>query len=373
MCRGYGWRMTPPTIVPVILSGGSGTRLWPLSRRTRPKQFAPLVGERTMLQDTALRLEGMEGVARPIVVCNEDHRDLVDRQLGAVGMPPSLVVMEPVGRNTAPAAAVAAMAATRDGSDPVLLVLPADHVIRDAAAFRAAVAAGARLAAQGYLVTFGIVPDRPHTGYGYVQRGEPLPDAEAFAVRRFVEKPDEETAAAYVADGEHSWNSGMFMFTASAYLAELSKHAPEMIGGSRAALEGASGAYGALLLAEEAFSATPADSIDYAVMERTDRAVVIPLDAGWSDVGAWPALWEIAERDDDDNALLGDVVVEGVTGSYVRAGGRLVTVVGLDDVVVVETPDAVLVAAREHAEGVKRIVELLIEQGRREAENHLER
>jgi len=364
--------MAPPTILPVILSGGSGTRLWPLSRRTRPKQFAPLVGERTMVQDTALRLQGMEGVARPIVVCNEDHRDLVDRQLGDVGMPPSLVVMEPVGRNTAPAAAVAAMAAMRDGSDPVLLVLPADHVIRDIAAFREAVVAGADLAARDYLVTFGIVPDRPHTGYGYVQRGDPLPGGAAFTVHRFVEKPDEATAAAYVADGEHSWNSGMFMFTASAYLAELSKHAPAMVEGSRAALQGASGEYGALLLDEGAFSATPADSIDYAVMERTDRAVVIALDAGWSDVGAWPALWEIAERDEQGNALLGDVYVEGVTGSYVRTGGRVVAVVGLDDVVVVETRDAVLVAARDRAQDVKVIVERLSAQGRPEAEEHSE-
>jgi mannose-1-phosphate guanylyltransferase/mannose-6-phosphate isomerase len=362
--------MTSATIVPVILSGGSGTRLWPLSRRTRPKQFAPLVGERTMLQDTALRLEGMEGVARPIVVCNKDHRDLVDRQLDAVGMPPSLVVMEPVGRNTAPAAAVAAMAAMRDGSDPMLLVLPADHVIREVDAFRRAVVDGAELAAAGHLVTFGIVPDRPHTGYGYVQRGEPLPGGTGFTVRRFVEKPDEETAAAYVAGGEHSWNSGMFMFTASTYLHELTRHAPQMVEGSRASLQGASGAYGALLLAEEAFAATPADSIDYAVMERTDRAVVIPLDAGWSDVGAWPALWEIAERDEAGNALLGDVYTEGVAGSYVRAGGRIVAVVGLDDVVVVDTADAVLIAARDRAQDVKAIVERLVAEGRSEAEDH---
>jgi mannose-1-phosphate guanylyltransferase/mannose-6-phosphate isomerase len=356
------------TIVPVILSGGSGTRLWPLSRRLHPKQFATLAGGHTMFQATALRLEGVERAGAPIVVCNETHRALVAGQAAAIGLGESRIVLEPVGRNTAPAAAAAAHLAMAGGDDPVLLVLPADHVIADAAAFREAVTAGALLAAAGSLVTFGIVADRPHTGYGYVERGDPIDDGPAYSVAAFVEKPDAETATAYLDGGRHYWNSGMFMFRASVYLAELGARHPDMVDGSAAAVAAGTDVDGAVLLDAASFAATPADSIDYAVMEHTDEAVVIPLDAGWSDVGAWPALWEIGDRDGDGNVLAGDVIVDGVTASYVRADGRLVAVAGLDGVVVVETADAVLVTSLEHAEGVKAIVERLREEGRPEAD-----
>lgn len=360
--------MTAPTIVPVILSGGSGTRLWPMSRRLHPKQLSALVSGRTMLQETASRLTGMEGAATPLVICNEGHHRLVADQMAEIGAAAATILLEPAGRNTAPAAAVAALSASRAGDDPVLLVLPADHVIRDLEAFRSAVRIGAPLAYGGNLVTFGIVPDRPHTGYGYVQRGDAVAGGSAYRVARFVEKPDAETAAAYLAGGDHLWNSGMFMFTASAYLGELERRHPMMVEGSRAALEEGTDRAGALLLDAEAFAATPADSIDYAVMEHTDRAVVIPLDAGWSDVGAWPALWEIGEHDEHGNLAIGDVLLEGVTGSYVRSDGRVVAVVGLDDVVVVDTPDAVLVCSKERAQEVKAIVERLTASERPEAE-----
>ncbi len=357
-----------PTIVPVILSGGSGTRLWPLSRRLQPKQFAPLVSHLTMFQETAARLEGMSGVAPPLVVCSRSHGAIAGRQLADIGHPAAAVIMEPIGRNTAPAVAVAALHATGGGDDPLLLILPADHVIRDVGAFRTAVEAGISLAAAGKLVTFGIVPDRPHTGYGYIQRGEAITEGESYLVRRFVEKPDAETAAGYLESGEYSWNSGMFLFRASRFLDELGSHASKMLEGSALAYQRAEEREGGLLLDERSFAATPADSIDYAVMENTSEAVVVPLDAGWSDVGAWPALWEIADADEHGNVAIGDVVTEGTTGSYIRAQTRLVAVVGLDDVVVVETPDAVLVTSRLRAEGVKAVVERLRRDGRPEAD-----
>ncbi len=359
-----------PPIVPIILSGGSGTRLWPLSRRLHPKQFAALVGDLTMFQETAARLAGMRGARPAFVVCNEAHGALAAGQLDELGAPPEVVIMEPLGRNTAPAVAVAALRAMAGGDDPLLLVLPADHMIRDVLAFQAAVAVGAPLASAGKLVTFGIVPDRPHTGYGYIQRGEAIEAGVSYLVQRFVEKPDAATAANYVASGEYSWNSGMFLFRASRFLEELESHAPEMLAGSRAALSAGAETGAGILLDEEAFAATPADSIDYAVMEHTGDAAVVPLEAGWSDVGAWPALWEIADGDDDGNVVRGDVMLDGVTGSFVRAEGRLVAVVGVEDVVVVETPDAVLVTSRDRAEGVKAIVERLRNDGRIESERH---
>jgi mannose-1-phosphate guanylyltransferase/mannose-6-phosphate isomerase len=354
-------------IVPVILSGGSGTRLWPVSRRLEPKQFRALVSARTMFQETAGRAAGVAGAGKPIVVCNAAHGAIVNRQLEEMGSRPSAVVLEPAGRNTAPAAAAAALQASADGADPLLLILPADHVVLDAGAFRKAVAIGSGLADAGRLVTFGIVPDRPHTGYGYILRGAPLPGG-GFAVERFVEKPDAATAERYLADGRYAWNSGMFLFRASGYLEELRRHAPGILEGTAQALGAARATGDGLLLDEAAFRATPADSIDYAVMEHTTGGAVVPLEAGWSDVGAWPALWEIASRDDAGNAVVGDAVLEGVEGSYVRAESRLVAVVGLDDVVVVETPDAVLVTSRERAEDVKAIVERLRAAGRPEAD-----
>jgi mannose-1-phosphate guanylyltransferase/mannose-6-phosphate isomerase len=350
-------------IVPVVLSGGSGTRLWPLSRRLRPKQLAPLVGERTMLQATVDRTDGLAG-SDPIVVANVDHAPAIRRQLSG---DPTLV-LEPVGRNTAPAAAIAALAARRGGDDPVLVVLPADHVIPDLAAFRAAVDTAVGLAREGSLVTFGVVPTRPETGYGYIEQGEAV-DGGGNRVARFVEKPDEATAARYVDAGTYLWNSGMFVFLASVYLEELERHRPEMAAAARA-VYGASGWEGSTLTLDGSLAECPADSIDYAVMEHTDRAVVVPLDAGWNDVGAWPALWDLAEHDAGGNVLIGDVVAEGVADSYVRSGGgRLVAVVGLADVIVVDTPDAVLVCHRDAAQDVKAVVERLEAEGRPEVED----
>ena len=363
-----------PMLIPVILSGGSGTRLWPLSRELYPKQLLPLVGKRTMLQETVARLDGMAGVAAPIVVCNESHRFMVAEQLRETGRPAQAIALEPVGRNTAPAVAVAALLALEKADDrvpdPVLLVLPADHVIRDVAAFRAAVACGLAAAQTGKLVTFGVVPDRPETGYGYIRRA---PGAgPAFPVAEFVEKPDAATAQQYLGSGEYYWNSGMFMFCARAYLEELKRHAPVM----RAACEKAVAAAGRDLdftrLPMAEFGACPGDSIDYAVMERTKAAVVVPLDAGWSDVGSWSALQDALTKDAAGNVTAGDVIVEDAKGCYLHSTSRLIGAVGLENHVVVETKDAVLVAPRDRVQDVKALVTRLKAQGRYETSLHRE-
>ena len=361
-------------LIPVILSGGSGTRLWPLSRELYPKQLLPLVGERTMLQETVARLDGMAGVAAPIVVCTESHRFMVAEQLRETGRPAQAIALEPVGRNTAPAVAVAALLALEKSDarfpDPVLLVLPADHVIRDVTAFRAAVACGLAAAQTGKLVTFGVVPDRPETGYGYIRRA---PGAgPAFPVAEFVEKPDAATAQQYLASGEYYWNSGMFMFGARAYLDELKRHAPVM----RAACEKAVAAAGRDLdftrLPTAEFGACPGDSIDYAVMEKTRAAVVVPLDAGWSDVGSWSALQDALPTDAAGNVTAGDVIVEDAKGCYLHSTSRLIGAVGLENHVVVETKDAVLVAPRDRVQDVKALVARLKGQGRSETSLHRE-
>jgi mannose-1-phosphate guanylyltransferase/mannose-6-phosphate isomerase len=295
-------------IVPVILSGGSGTRLWPLSRELYPKQLLPLVGEDTMLQATLTRLQGIDGLADPIVVCNEAHRFLVAEQLREIGVKPAAILLEPVGRNTAPAVALAAATALQEreqGADPVLLVLPADHVIRDVATFRAAVAAGAKLAEEGKLVTFGVVPDRPETGYGYIRAA--ARDGAA-AVQQFVEKPDAALAAEYVNSGEYFWNSGMFMFRAGRYIEELRTHRPEIVTQCVAAVAGAKSDLDFIRVDRHAFEECPSDSIDYAVMENTAHGWVVPLDAGWSDVGSWASLHDASESDAAGNGrdTLGD-------------------------------------------------------------------
>jgi mannose-1-phosphate guanylyltransferase/mannose-6-phosphate isomerase len=372
-------------IIPVILSGGSGTRLWPLSRELEPKQLLPLVTARTLLQDTVLRARGLPGAEAPIVVCNEAHRSLVAEQLQGIGVRPQAVVLEPAGRNTAPAAAVAALLAmggiaakaaptgkiaakaaptgaaptgadptTTD--DPLLLVLPADHVIRDAAAFAAAVDSALEAAAEGRLVTFGVVPARPETGYGYVRRGASRGRWAELA--QFVEKPDRASAQSYVESGDYLWNSGMFLFAARAYLDELTRLAPEMLTACRAALAAAEAGRDYLRLGA-AFHDCPASSIDYAVMEKTARAAVVPLDAGWSDVGSWTALHEVLEKDAAGNVLRGDAIVEACKDSYVAASSRLVVAIGLEGIIVVETPDAVLVAAAGESQRVKKIVDAL--------------
>lgn len=359
-------------IIPVILSGGAGTRLWPLSRELYPKQLLPLVGERTLLQETLCRLDGTADLGAPLVVCNENHRFMVAEQLRSVGQAPAAIILEPVGRNTAPAVAVAALQALAAGDDPLLLVLPADHVIREAAALRAAVATAATEAETGRLVTFGIVPTAPETGYGYIRAGAPLNEAPggACVVAAFVEKPDLATARTYVDSGDYYWNSGMFLFRASVYLQQLERFVPEMLVRCREALAAAVTDLDFIRLGAEAFAACPGNSIDYAVMEKTDAAAVIPLDAGWSDVGSWSALWEVGEKDPAGNVLRGDVLTQDVSNCYLHAGNRMIAAVGLDNFVVVETADAVLVAAKDRVQDVKEIVAQLKQQGREEALLH---
>jgi mannose-1-phosphate guanylyltransferase/mannose-6-phosphate isomerase len=359
-------------LIPVILSGGSGTRLWPLSRELYPKQFLPLVGRSTMLQDTVRRLDGL-GAAGPVIVCNEHHRFIVAEQLRQIDSVPTAIVLEPIGRNTAPAVAIAALAALQAAppdSDPILLVMPADHVLRDVAAFQTVVRDGLASATAGKLVTFGVVPTKPETGFGYIRKAAGA--GPAFPIAEFVEKPDAERAAAYVASGEYLWNSGMFMFRARRYLDELARFAPEMRSACEAAIAGAMRDLDFLRLAKEPFSACPSDSIDYAVMERTRDAVVVPLDAGWSDVGSWSALHESVDADEHGNATHGDVIAEDSRGCYLYSSHRLVTAVGLEDHVVVETKDAVLVAPKSRVQDVKLLVNRLKQDGRAETSLHRE-
>ena len=354
-------------LVPVILSGGSGTRLWPLSRESHPKQFLPLLGERSLLQMTWLRLRGLPGADAPLVVANEEHRFLVAEQLRLVGCSPAALILEPVGRNTAPAIAVAALSAMANGDDPILLVLPSDHVIANEAGFRQSVLAALPAAESGRLVTFGIVPTAPETGYGYINAaaGEGVR-----AVRRFVEKPDQATAEKYLASGEYFWNSGMFAFRASRYLEELARNQPRMVELARESLAKASRDADFLRLDRAAFAACPADSIDYAVMEKTDRAAVLPIDVGWNDVGSWSALWAVVEQDGDGNAHRGDVLARDCRNTLAISDKRLVALIGLSDLVVVDTDDAVLVAHKDRVQEVKDIVATLKQQKRPQATWH---
>ena len=369
-------------LIPVILSGGSGTRLWPLSRELYPKQLLPLMGKSTMLQETVARLSGVPDVSGPVVVCNDSHRFTVAEQLREFGVPARAILLEPVGRNTAPAVAVAALVAlgrqtpsaptamSMAEEDPVLLVLPADHVIRDVPAFQAAVAVGRQAAEAGRLVTFGVVPTRPETGYGYIRRA--AGNGPAYPVERFVEKPDLATAEEYVRSGEYYWNSGMFMFRARVYLEELARHAPQIRAASEAAVAAATRDLDFTRLPAAEFGACPSDSIDYAVMEKTDAAVVVPLDAGWSDVGSWSALADALPTDAQGNVTSGDVITEATKGCYLHATSRLIAAVGLEDHVVVETKDAVLVAPRGRVQDVKALVAQLKAQGRYETSLHRE-
>jgi len=358
-------------LLPVILSGGAGTRLWPLSRELYPKQLLALTGERTMLQETALRLTGLQ-TGGAVVVCNEAHRFLVAEQLRQLKIDPLAILLEPFGRNTAPAIALAALAATVEsgGADPVLLVLPADHVIRDVPAFQKAVRAALPAAQAGKLVTFGIVPKAPETGYGYIQRG--AQDGATYRITQFVEKPDLEKAQGFLASGDHYWNSGMFMFRARRYLEELKRFAPAIASACSAALEAAKADLDFTRIDPKTFEACPSDSIDYAVMEKTADAVVVPLDAGWSDVGSWSSLHEASDADSQGNVTRGDVLVEDSAGSYLYSESRLVAAVGLKDHVVVETKDAVLVAPKARVQDVKKLVARLKDLGRYEHSLHRE-
>jgi mannose-1-phosphate guanylyltransferase/mannose-6-phosphate isomerase len=360
-------------LIPVILSGGSGTRLWPLSRELYPKQLLSLVGKGTMLQETLARVAGETGVTAPMVVCNESHRFLVAEQLRQIKTTASAILLEPVGRNTAPAVAVAALAALKAAdkdADPVLLVLPADHVIRDVAAFQAAVQVGLKAAEAGQLVTFGVVPAKPETGYGYIRRDEGT--GAVFPVAEFVEKPDLATAQKYVASGKYYWNSGMFMFRARVLLDELLRYAPTMHDACVAALSAAKHDLDFTRLPTAEFTACPSDSIDYAVMEKTKKAVVVPLDAGWSDVGSWSALHEAIPADAAGNVTVGDVLVSDSHGCYLHSTSRLVATVGLQDHVVIETKDAVMVAPKDRVQDVKALVNELKKQGRYETSLHRE-
>ena len=354
-------------IVPVILSGGAGTRLWPLSREQYPKQLLPLMGELTMLQETVRRLDGLPELEDPLVVCNDDHRFMVAEQMRQIDCQPSAIILEPVGRNTAPAVAVAALQATKDGKDPYLLVLPADHVIGDAEALCRTIAAALPYASQA-LLTFGVVPTAAETGYGYIRAAEEMAAGSAGgkmkgpAARRvveFVEKPDPPTAEGYLKSGNYFWNSGMFMFRASTFLEELNRWAPDMAAACSLAWENRRKDLDFIRLDADRFAACPANSIDYAVMEKTERAGVVPLDAGWSDVGSWAALWSVGQGDDRGNVTKGDVLTVDTRDSFVYAGSRLVASLGLNDLVIVETADAVLVATRDRVQEVKKIVESL--------------
>ncbi|CBA17170.1 mannose-1-phosphate guanylyltransferase/mannose-6-phosphate isomerase [Xanthomonas albilineans] len=352
-------------ILPIILSGGSGTRLWPLSRETYPKQFLPLVGDNSMLQSTWLRAAPI-AECPPIVVANEEHRFIVAEQLQQLGVKPGAILLEPKGRNTAPAIAAAALEAMRDGDDPLLLVLPSDHVILDETAFQTAVKNATAAAAAGKLVTFGIQPTAPETGYGYIKAAA---GNGARAVERFVEKPDLATAQGYLASGQYYWNSGMFLFRASRYLEELRRFQPAIADACGMAWQAAKRDTDFTRLDKDAFAASPSDSIDYAVMEKTADAVVVPLDAQWSDVGSWSALLEVSRRDANGNAHHGDVIEIDCRNTYAY-GSRLIAMVGLQDVVVVETDDAVLVGHRERIQEVKDIVARIKASGRSEATWH---
>lgn len=360
------------TLVPVILCGGNGTRMWPLSRSAYPKQYLALHGEQTLVQQTAARLDGLANVAAPIIITNNEQRFLVAEQMLAAGIQPQAMLLEPMGRNTAPAVAVAAWQALQHDANAVLLVLPSDHVIQQPQVFRALVQQALPAAQAGQLVTFGIAPDTPHTGYGYIQRGQPLAGVDGlFGVAAFVEKPDLARAQAFVADGSYYWNSGMFLFRADAYLRELQQLQPAMHQYSQQAFAQAQRDLDFVRLDATAFAACPSDSIDYAVMEKTASAAVVPAAGlGWSDIGSWSALAEISAQDPHGNALQGDVLQHATSSCYVRAESRLVATVGVQDLVVVETADAVLVAHKDQVQDVKKIVEQLAAAGRSEAVFH---
>lgn len=367
-------------IYPIILSGGSGTRLWPLSREFYPKQLLPLTGSNSLLQETVLRVAGVRAATDPILVCNEEHRFMVGEQVRQLDRTPRAILLEPAGRNTAPAMSLAAEFLKAAGEDGIMLVMPADHVIANPDRFTAAVRVGAELAAAGQVITFGIVPTAAETGYGYIQRGAALDSqnaaaakqdsGRAYGVAAFVEKPDRKTAEQYLASGDYYWNSGIFMARVSVWLAELERFRPDIAKACAAAFRAGSKDGDFYRVDKPSFLSCPSDSIDYAVMEKTDRAVVIPLDAGWSDVGAWPALMDVCGRDAAGNVCQGDVIVHDSTNSMLIAQHRMMAAVGVEDMIVVETADAVLVAHRDKAQDVKKIVDALKQNKREEAKVH---
>ncbi len=355
---------------PVILSGGAGSRLWPVSREYYPKPLLAMFGERTLLQDTATRLDSVEGVGDPVFVCNEEHRFLVAEQVLELDKRPEMILLEPEGRNTAPALTLAALHLADKEPDALMAVMPADHVIPDRYAFAEAVQHGGALAQDGYLVTFGVVASLPETGYGYIHRGDAIGDSGNFRVDGFVEKPDLDTAKRYVDSGEYYWNAGIFLLRADRWLEEIGKFQPGILAACRQAMAEATTDSNFLRVGRDAFLANPSDSIDYAVMEKTDRAAVVPLQTAWSDVGCWSSIWEVSERDESGNVSRGDILIHDTKNSLVFAESRCVATVGLENVIVVETADAVLVTDKRRCQEVKEIVSQLKESDREEHQFH---
>ncbi len=355
---------------PVILTGGAGSRLWPVSREFYPKPLLPLFGEKTLLQDTSVRLDALSGIRPPVFVCNEEHRFLVAEQVRQLGKEPEAIMLEPQGRNTAPALTVAALYLADKDADAVMVVMPADHVIPDPAAFTSAVEQAGQLAEAGNLVTFGVVADKPETGYGYIRRGDKIEGSGGFRVDRFVEKPDAETAQAYLDAGDYFWNSGIFVLRADRWLEEIGKHQPAILTACKAAMASSVRDSDFVRVDKKAFLSSPSDSIDYAVMEKTDRAAVVPMTTNWSDVGSWSSIWDVSERDSQGNVSKGDVLTHDTTNSLFLAQGRCIAAVGLDNVIVVETSDAVLVADKDKCQDVKAIVSKLKDGNREEYRFH---
>ncbi len=358
-------------MIPVILSGGSGSRLWPLSRKDYPKQFWSLYGDDTMLQATAKRV-ARPGFAPPILICNEQQRFFVQEQMEQIDTQLNDIIVEPVGRNTAPAIAMAALHILAQGGDEPMLVLPADHVITDEDAFHQAIQQALTAANSGHLVTFGITPDKPETGYGYIQSGNDLADGAGKLVKRFVEKPELATAKAYLAEGDYFWNSGIFLFRASHFINELKLHAPDILASCEQALAAAKYSQGALQLEMDSFAACRDESIDYAVMEGTEKAAIVPMSCGWSDVGSWSSLWEVNDKDASGNVLRGDIHQWDSVNCYVRSEDRVVSLIGLKDLVVVDTKDALLIADKSQVQDVKKAVNKLKGEARPEVSNHRE-
>ena len=385
-------------ILPVILAGGSGSRLWPLSRELYPKQFLNIAGEQSMLQQTLQRLQGLEDYltdskcAAPFIICNEEHRFIAAEQARSANIQHSGILLEPVGRNTAPAIALAALQALgkstnneQDASDPILLVLAADHHIANTSEFQQVVSRGVDYAEQGKLVTFGITPNAPETGYGYIKQGKPLSPLvqtdtnakeqsthHAYAIDCFVEKPDKATAEEYIRSEQYLWNSGMFMFKASRYLEELSQHHPNILTACKLALSKQNTDLDFIRIDTEAFKNSPSDSIDYAVMEKTSHAAVIPMDVGWNDIGSWCAIWDVSDKDEHNNVIEGDVLTVDSQHNYIHAENKLVATVGVENLIIVETKDAILVANKDKVQGVKSIVSQLNQAGRTEHVHHRE-
>lgn len=358
-------------IIPIILSGGSGTRLWPLSRQKYPKQFLDLFSERTMIQETVLRLEGVENLTEPTIVCNSDSRFIVAHQMAQIKKDNAQIILEPIARNTLPPIAAAAFNVAKNNPDDILFVLPSDHTIKNIKAFHQAIAKAAKAAQEGNIVTFGITPNRPETGYGYIQYnslGEPVETNKKgfFKVQAFKEKPDLETAKKYLAAGNYAWNSGMFMFKASSFLSELEKYAPEISKYTKLSLDNAKKDLGFLRLEQESFEQNTNISIDYGLMEKTDKAVVVPMDALWSDVGAWDALWEYLPKDERGNYIRGDVTLENTDNCYVLSQDHLVTTAGVKDLIIVDTKDALFVADKKNIGDIKPLYNKLKDENRKE-------